>query len=422
MQPIAQQIFRKVALERLSSPEQLDMLMRVISPLGWLALIPLLAMVLMAVLWGWMGEVPTKVFGRCVLINPVGLADVTSLSAGRVTQVLVRVGDTVTTDQEVARIAQPELADRIDKAESRLRELEGQGRVVRGFAGRNRDLSAQTLAQQQQNLEGQLRAAEERGRILRQRVDTQVKLLEQGLLTQQQLLQTRQELAQMALDADSIRGQIKQLALRQLETEKQGQNEIANIEGQINEARRSLDSLLASRKQMTSVLSPYAGRVVEIKAGIGSLVGQGSSLMAVEKASGAGGGLQAAIYVPASEGRKVQLKMSAQITPSTVKREEYGYMFADVTYVSDYPATGQSMMLLLQNDVLVKELMGSTPPTEIRAQLLPARNFSGYRWSSPTGPPVAVRSGTLCSAEIVVERQRPVSLVIPILKKSLGLD
>ena len=31
-------IFRKVALERLSSPEQLDQLMQVTSPKGWLAL------------------------------------------------------------------------------------------------------------------------------------------------------------------------------------------------------------------------------------------------------------------------------------------------------------------------------------------------------------------------------------------------
>ena len=80
MQPLQERLFRKVALERLSSPEQLDQLMRVISPLGWLALIPLLGLILMAVLWGWYGSVSTKVAGKCVLISPAGLADVTSLS------------------------------------------------------------------------------------------------------------------------------------------------------------------------------------------------------------------------------------------------------------------------------------------------------------------------------------------------------
>ncbi len=422
MQPVAEQMFRKVALERLSSPEQLDLLMRVISPIGWIALFPLVAIIVAAGAWGWLGSVPTKVFGKCVLINPVGLADVSSLSAGRVAEVRVRVGDMVTANQVVARLAQPELADRIEKAESRLRELEAQDRIVRSFAGRSRELSMQAVAQQRHAHESQLRAVEERGRILAQRATTQAALLKEGLLTSQQVLQTRQELAQTQLDAENIRGQIKQLALRELETDKQGQNEIASIASQVNEARRTLDSLRESDRQMTSVITPYEGRVVEIKAGAGSLVGAGTSLMSIEKATGGSGGLEAVIYVPAADGRRVQPRMSAQVMPSTVKREEYGYMQGRVAYVSDYPATVQSMMLLLQNDTLVKELMGVAPPTEIHAALLPDNNRSGYRWSSPGGPPVVVRSGTLCTAEIVVEEQRPISLVIPILKKSLGMD
>ncbi|MEO8304963.1 MAG: NHLP bacteriocin system secretion protein [Betaproteobacteria bacterium] len=422
MEPAREQIFRKVALERLSSPEQLDQLMRVISPLSWLALLPLMGLILVALMWGWFGSVPTKVFGKCLLINPIGLADVTSLSTGRVTEVLVHVDDTVKLDQIVARVAQPELTDRIEKMESRLRELESQGRIVRSFSDRTGQLSGQSIAQQKQGLEAQLQALQERARIYRQRIETQQQLLESGLITRQQLLQTRQDQTQAELDADNVRGQIKQLDLSRLQTAKQGQNEIANAESQINEARRMLDSLLENRKQMTTVLSPYEGRVVDIKTDIGSLVAQGSSLMTIEKATGERGGLQAVIYVPAAEGRKVQAKMTAQVTPSTVKREEYGFMFAEVAYVSAYPATAQSMMLLLQNETLVRALMGDSPPTEIRATLVPADNFSGYRWTSPAGPPVSIKSGTLCAAEIVVERQRPVSLVIPVLKKSLGVD
>jgi HlyD family secretion protein len=34
-----EQLLRKASLERLSSPEQLDMIMRVTSPLGWVALV-----------------------------------------------------------------------------------------------------------------------------------------------------------------------------------------------------------------------------------------------------------------------------------------------------------------------------------------------------------------------------------------------
>jgi biotin carboxyl carrier protein len=334
VQPRQDKLFRKVALERLSSPEQLDQLMRVVPPLGWLALIPLLGLVVMAVSWGWFGSVATKVVGRCILISPAGLADVASPAAGRITEALVRVGDTVRVDQVVARVAQPELADRIEKAESRLRELESQGRVVRNASGGSNQRSVQS-----------------------------------------------------------------------------------------DEARQALESLLESRRQMSSVLSPHEGRVVDLKIGVGSLVAAGSSLMTIERASKQSGhGLQAAIYVPATEGGKVRAGMTAEITPSTVKREQHGFVFGEVTHVSDYPATAQSMMLLLQNEAVVRELSGSSPVTEVRAVLAPAGDSPGYRWTSPAGASVPVKSGTLCTAEIVLGQERPASLVVPGLKKALGVD
>ena len=182
---------------------------------------------------------------------------------------------------------------------------------------------------------------------MKQRIEIQEQLLEQGLITKQQLLQTRQDETQALVDADNVRGQIKQLDLRGTRDRQAGESQVANIQSQINEARRVLDSLLESRKQMTAVLSRYEGRVVEIKTGIGALVAQGSSLMTIEPTTGERGGLQAAIYMPAAEGRRVQTKMMAEVTPSTVKREEYGFMFAEVADVSDYPATAQSMMLVV---------------------------------------------------------------------------
>lgn len=71
---------------------------------------------------------------------------------------------------------------------------------------------------------------------------------------------------------------------------------------------------------------------------------------------------------------------------------------------------------------LVRDLAGDAPPIEVRAAIQPAANQSGYQWSSAAGAPVTLSSGTLCRAEIVVERQRPISLVIPIVRKSLGVD
>jgi HlyD family secretion protein len=436
MQGMQEKLFRKVALERLSSPEQLDSLMRVITPKAWLALVPLLGLIVLAVLWGWFGTLPTKVMGKCILINPTGLADVTSGSNGRITDFIVKVGDQVTTGTAIARVAQPDLVDRIEKAESRVKELEGQEKVVRSFAAQGNTLTQQTLGQQRQVFESQVSAArerakyaQERARLARERALVQEELFKQGLATSQSILAVQQEEAAARqeeiaamLEAENQQNQIKQLPLTRLERDKQGRGEVANVEAQLSEARRQLDSLIEAKKGAVMITSPYAGRVTEIKAGNGMLVSQGSPVITVELADSGASTVEAIIYTPVGDGRKVRPKMDAQIVPSTVKREEHGFLRATVSYVSDYPATPQSMMMLLQNEALVRDLAGSTPPTEIRAVLKPADNASGYQWSSAQGPAVKIASGTVCTAEVIISRQRPLSLVIPILRQTLGID
>jgi HlyD family secretion protein len=419
---VQQTLFRKVALERLSSPEQLDTMLRVITPMAWLAFAPLLGLIVLVLIWGWFGSIPTKVMGKCILINPTGLADVASNAAGRITAVTVRVGESIKVGQQVALVAQPELLDRIEKAEQRLRELQAQSRVVRAFSSQGAALGAEALVQQRHYLENRLRVLEEQARVAGEREQTQSRLLEQGLITKQALLQTQQERANLTLDAENARNQIKELSLKKLDSEKLSRSELSTIENQVNEAQRTLDSLLESKKLTTSLVSPFDGRVVEIKAGVGSLVAHGSSVINVELAGKKSGALQAMVYVDAAEGKRVGPRMEAQIVPSTIKREEYGFMRGVVNFVADYPSTTQSMMLLLQNENLVRDLAGATPPIAIQVALQRADNFSGYQWSSAAGAPVKVASGTLCNAEIVVQSQRPLSLVIPVFRKSLGVD
>jgi len=46
---------------------------------------------------------------------------------------------------------------------------------------------------------------------------------------------------------------------------------------------------------------------------------------------------------------------------------------------------------------------------------------SGYRWSSSTGPPLQITSGTLASGSVIVRESRPIDLVIPKIRENLGL-
>ena len=116
--------------------------------------------------------------------------------------------------------------------------------------------------------------------------------------------------------------------------------------------------------------------------------------------------------------------MEVRVEPSTVKREEFGTMLGTVVTVSDFPdhAAGHGRgaaqrqsghALFARRRALCSDDpagAGSPPPT------------SGYRWAVGQGPPIRLTSGTLTRAEITTRKQRPIDLVVPLIKRLTGID
>ncbi len=92
---MSSKIFRKVSLQRLSSPEQLDQMIQITDPRGWIALATLGGLLLTAILWSFFGSIPTQVKGRGILIKSGGVFEIVTIGSGQVTDVAVEVGDEV---------------------------------------------------------------------------------------------------------------------------------------------------------------------------------------------------------------------------------------------------------------------------------------------------------------------------------------
>jgi hypothetical protein len=272
-------IFRQTALERLSSPEQLDQLVRVTQPLGWLALLALSLVMLAAIVWGILGRIPVQVEGQGILLSSGGIHDIVSPASGQVTDLFGQTGDVVQAGLIVASIAQ-----------------EGQAFVP--------------------------------------------------------------------------------------------------------------------------VTSPYTGRILELKVDKGSVVEKGTPLLSIESLNPEGSvDLVAVIYTAPAEGKKIRPGMPVQVSPSTVQREEYGFMLGRVDSVGQFPATQQGMQRVLGNADLARTLSADGAPIEVRIELQrSAASASGYAWSSQASPPIHIDSGTLCTAWVTLSERRPISLVLPLLR------
>jgi HlyD family secretion protein len=115
--------------------------------------------------------------------------------------------------------------------------------------------------------------------------------------------------------------------------------------------------------------------------------------------------------------------MDAEIAPSPIKREEFGFIRGKVVYVAAYPATSASLMRSFQNDKLVQTLMAAGPVTEVKVRMArDTTTLSGFQWSSSKGPPFHISSGALATVQIITNRRRPISLLLPFVKKKLGIS
>ncbi len=415
-------VFRKVSLERLSSPEQLDQLMKVTDTKGWLILLALGVVLVTAVVWGFTGSIPQSVAGTGILVKSGGVFEVISLSSGRITDVAVSVGDEVTEGQVVARMAQPELSDQLRELKAVLGTLRAQHAELQEFGSKDVALQTRLLAQQRATVEQSIAAAEQSVHWYKEKIGIQEKLVEEGLLTRQTLLNTRQQLDDARQRISDGKSQLSQIAVKELDLRNRRLEEERNSQIKIDQQERAIAELSSDVQSNTEIVAQQTGRILEILTEQGNVVGKGEAILTLDMLGRTVKDLEAVIFVPSIYGKQIKVGMPALIAPSTVKQEEFGLMLARVTYVSDFPATMRGMRRVLKNDKLVASLAGADAPYEIHADLLIDSNtVSKYKWSSSQGPPLRIQSGTLATAQITVASRRPAELVLPLIREYSGL-
>ena len=375
-------LFRKSALDKLASPEQLDVMLQVTSPMGWIALSGLGIILAFALVWSIIGTVPITVEGQGILIRGAAVLDVTTGAQGRITEMTVKAGDKIEVGQVIARMDQPELRLKIENTKAQIAQMEGQSANLRSRGG--------SLVSQYQS----------QARELREKIVIQEGLVKRGLLTKTTLMRTKEQLSNT----------------EQLIT--QNQMTQSGQELRVDDLRRSLTEMEEKLAGSTEVKTQYGGRILEVTVASGTLIAPGQRLLTLEPVEGA---LETVLYIPAGEGKKVRPGMDVRIAPSTVKPEEYGFLLGTVRSVSDFPVTPEGLRRVLRNDKLADELIGKSAPIEVVASLQPQKDTpSGFKWSSSQGPPTQVYSGTLAKGTVVVEDRRPISYILPIVRKSLG--
>ncbi len=416
---MAADIFRKVALERLSSPEQLDQLLTVTPARSWVALVGVLLLTGLTVAWGFTGSIATSVFGQGVMVRRGGVQTVVASGSGVIAGFNVKVGDRLVRNQVIAQVAQPAIAERIRATDDNLVELQRQREVAGRIRQETVKLQLAALQRQRENAMREIGVLRNQAKLVAEQIPVEAELLAKGLITRQQTFLNKQKLVDIEGQMAALSAQLNQFDAQQFAIESSPLEAEVEVKSRLADLRRQGEGLRKELTLATNVVSPYSGEVIELKVQPGATVSAGVPLLSLQADATE---LDVLVYVPAAKAKDVKPQMDAEIAPTTVRREEYGFLRGKVISVAGYPATPAALMRNFQNETLVQSLLSEGPVTEVQVSLeADTGTVSGYRWSSPLGPPIVLSSGTFCVTQVITRRQKPVSLVIPMLRQGLGM-
>ena len=417
----AVRIFRQAALDRLSSPEELDRLITLPGRRDWWAALALGGLLAVALIWGIFGTISTRVTGPGIFIASGGqVYDAFALGDGEVKEIIPKQGDRVSKGEVSRRISQPDLVQSLVSARATVEERKSELADVKAQAAKHAESRRQNNEARRSALDDKINAARRSENDLQREDETETKLFAQHLITWDKLYQTRDSLVktrQITLDSKS---QLVQIVADEIAARNNSDRDISNALDRLTEAQRQVNDLEEKLRLRDRILSPVDGKVTEYKAVVGGRVGTGTSVLSIE--SGVTG-LQLLLYLPPDQGKKVKPGMVVHISPSTVKREEYGTMIGTVRDVSEFPSTAQAMSAILQNDALVKKFSSQGSPFEAHIDLTrDTTTATGYSWSGAVGPSTTITNGTIADAEVTVRELPPVAYIIPLLRKYSGLE
>jgi hypothetical protein len=169
-----------------------------------------------------------------------------------------------------------------------------------------------------------------------------------------------------------------------------------------------------------TIYSHAAGQIIETYYSDGDYVKEGDIVAWAKYPLEPGESHLMLSYFPIKQGEQVEPGMQVQIAPENVDVQMYGYLMGKVTDVSEFPLSNRSLLNHIRNQELVSFMkQGGTTVIKVTVEPLKDPNTpSGYRWTTPMGPPSFIEAGTICDVRIIVSHRKPISYLLPLLFKS----
>ena len=348
-------------------------------------------------------EVPQRTRAIGVLMPAGGLLKVVATDTGRITELAVKEGMTVTEGQLLLRITSDRNApDRSAVSESQIRSLEAELELIDRAHTREREIkSGRTSALKKQIALTQNRLAkagiefELRSRhvgLLEQRLERMNVLVAQGSLAKDKLTQEQSGILSAKARGASLERDMLQIRqeIRQQETERSEALKATELDQLHHDMDRERLLRQIGKAQIEAgrvVLAPTTGVIARLSAKRGSTSRPGKTLMTLYTAESR---LEAWLYLPSDKAGQLRAGQTVQLRLDAYPHEMFGTISAIVSEVSK--------IALLASDLAVP-LPIKGPVFEVRASIADdSIEALGSSW--PLAP------GTSFQADVIRQRYR----------------
>ncbi|MFF8960317.1 HlyD family efflux transporter periplasmic adaptor subunit [Streptomyces sp. NPDC014894] len=160
-----------------------------------------------------------------------------------------------------------------------------------------------------------------------------------------------------------------------------------------------------------AVRAVSAGRMASLLAVVGQEV-TARDVLAVVEPGPADSPLEASLYLPPADAVRVRPGQRVDLAVRSVPDREYGTVRGVVRTVGTRPQSRGRLTAFLADPELAADLTSRGEPIRVTVRLVPAGTASGYRWSTPQGPPYRIDTRTHVTAAVRLPPVRPLSLVV----------
>jgi serine/threonine protein kinase/biotin carboxyl carrier protein len=343
----------------------------------------------------------TKVHGEGILLinssfpaAKESLFPVRANSTGRLAALEVNEGDRVEPGDRIGEISQDDLRDTISGAQAKLNDLE-----------RLDEELSQLEQKQQENDEAAMH-----------RLKPAVNQPQTNRSENTKTAQRTEELQKEQTNAEISRRRARlerRTEIRALQT------------------KLTLD--LEKLKRISSITSKVSGRVALVLTARGELVHEGEPVVLLHVARAQRRRddrhmppYDAILFIPAGDGKKVEVGNSVQIVPATVDRSEHGFILGHVLSRGEHPATKLALEDALGRPELADAFLEWHPregllrvEVGLETGYIPSTRKESVQWSTPDGH-MEFNTGTMCQAKIVSQRKRMITLINPWAHRLVG--